>query len=49
MVGKTRANHHILGLLWGNQCFYAFDSHSKDVNEHISAAGTAVLLKLESL
>ena len=32
-------------LLWGNECFYVFDSHSKDGNGNISAAGTAFLLK----
>ena len=32
----------------GNQCFHAFDSHSKDESGNISAAGTAVLLKFKS-
>ena len=30
-------------------CFYVFDSHSKDENGNISAVGTTILLKLESL
>ena len=32
-----------------NQCFYVFNSHNKDGNDNISAAGTATLLKFESL
>ena len=31
------------------ECFYVFDSYRKDKNGNISAADTAVLLKLESL
>ena len=38
-------NDHILGILWGNQCFFLYDSHSKDEIGRISATGTAVLLK----
>ena len=41
-------NNYILGLLWGNQCFL-FDSHSKDKMGRMSATGTAVLLKFDSL
>ena len=29
-----------------NQCFFLFDSHSKDENGRMSATGTAVLLKI---
>ena len=38
-------NDHILGILWGNQCFFLYDSHSKDEIGRILATGTAVLLK----
>ena len=38
-------NDHILGILWGNQHFFLYDSHSKDEIGRISATGTAVLLK----
>ena len=38
-------NNYILGLLWGNQYFFLFDSHSKDEIGRVSATGTAVLLK----
>ena len=41
--------NYVLGMLCGSQCFYVFDSHSKDENGNVSAAGTAVLLKFESL
>ena len=36
-----------VGLLRKNQCFYVFDSHSKNGNGNISTAGIAV--KFESL
>ena len=39
-------SNYILGLLWGNQCFFLFDSHSKDEIGTVSAARTAVLLKI---
>ena len=43
-------NNYILGLLWGDQCFFLFDSHSKDEIGRIPATGTAaVLLKFDSL
>ena len=42
-------SNYILGLLWGNQCFVLFDSHSKDEIERMSVTGTAVLLKFDSL
>lgn len=41
-------NNCDLGLPWGSQCFYMFDSHSKHENSNISSAGTTVLLKSES-
>ena len=42
-------NNYILGLLWGNQCFFLFDSHSNDAKiQRMSATGTAVLLKVDS-
>ena len=40
-------NNYVLGLLWENQCLYVL--YSKDENGIISVAGTAVLLKFESL
>ena len=42
-------NSYILGLLWEKQCFFLFDSHSKDKTGRVSATGTAVLLKFDSL
>ena len=42
-------NNYILGLLWGNQCFFLFYSHSKDELGRVSATVTAVLLKFDSL
>ena len=42
-------NNYILGLLWGNQCFFLFDSHSKDEIRRMSVTGTRVLLKFDSL
>ena len=42
-------NNYILGLLWGNQYFFLFHSHSKDEVGRMSATGTAVLLKFDSL
>ena len=42
-------NNYILGLLWGNQCFFLFDSQSKDEIGRMSVTGTAVLLKFDSL
>ena len=42
-------NNYILGLLWGNQCFFLFDSHSKDEIGRMSVTGTVVLLKLDSM
>ena len=42
-------NNHILGLVWGNQCFFLFNSHNKDEIGRMSAIGTAVLLRFDSL
>ena len=42
-------NNYILGLLWGNQCFFLFDSHSKYEIGRMSVTGTAVLLIFVSL
>ena len=42
-------NNHILGLLWRNQCFFLFDYYGKDEIGRMSATGTAVLLKFDSL
>ena len=41
--------NYILGLLWGNRCVFPFDSHSKDEIGRMSGAGTAVLLRFDSL
>ena len=40
---------YVLGIIWGRQCFYLFDSHSKDRHGNICQNGTAVLLKFASL
>ena len=40
---------YVLGIIRGRQCFYLFDSHSKDGHGNISQNGTAVLLKFGSL
>ena len=42
-------NDYILGLLWRNQCFFLFDFHSKDEIGRMSATGTSVMLKFDSL
>ena len=42
-------NNYILGLIWGNDSIYLFDSHSKDENDNLSSSETAVLLKFDSL
>ena len=41
-------NNYVLGLLWGNQCFFVFDSYTNDKNDNISSAGTAALLKFNT-
>ena len=30
-------NNYILGLIWGNDSIYLFDSHSKDENDNVSS------------
>ena len=42
-------NNYILGLIWGNDSIYLFNSHSKDENRNLSSFGTAVLLKFDTL
>ena len=42
-------NNYTLAILWGRQCFFIFDSHSRDEEGKKSANGTAVLLKFHSL
>ena len=42
-------SNYILGLIWGNDCIYLFDSHSKDENGNLSSFGKAVLLKFDTL
>ena len=39
---------YVLGIIWGRNCFYLFDSHSKDGEGNISQNGTAVLLKFDT-
>ena len=43
------ANNYILGLIWGNDSIYLFDSHSEDENGNASGSATAVLLKCDAL
>ena len=40
-------NNYILGLLWGNQSFFLFDSHSKGEIGRISATAAAVLVTFD--
>ena len=42
-------SNYILGLIWGNDSVYLFDSHSKDENGNVSSSGTAVLFKFDTL
>ena len=42
-------NNYILGLIWGNDSIYLFDSHSQDQYGNISSSGTAVLQKFDTL
>ena len=41
-------NNYILGLIWGNDSIYLFDSHSKDENGNLSSTGTVVLSKFDT-
>ena len=40
---------YIFGLLWGKNCVYLFDSHSKDYDGDISQNGSAFLMKFKTL
>ena len=42
-------NGYALGIIWGKNCFFLFDSHSKNSNGNICQNGTSVLLKFEAL
>ena len=42
-------HNYIIGLIWGNNSIYLFDSDSKDQYDNISSSGTAVLLKFDTL
>ena len=35
------SNNYLLGLLWGKQCFFLFDSHGKNEIERMSATDAA--------
>ena len=38
-----------LGLIWGNDFIFLFDSHSKDDNDKVSSSGRGVPLKSDIL
>ena len=40
---------YIFGLIWGKECVYLFDSHSKDYEGNISQNGSVILMKFETL
>ena len=42
-------SNYILGLIWGNDAIYLFDSHSKYENGNLSSSGAAVLLIFDTL
>ena len=42
-------NGYALGIIWGKNCFFLFDSHSKNSNGNICQNDTSVLLKFETL
>ena len=42
-------NNYILGLIWGNDSIYLFNSHGKDENSNVSSSGTAALIKVDTL
>ena len=42
-------NGYGLGVIWERNCFFLFDSHSKNSNGNICQNGTSVLLKFEML
>ena len=33
---------YLLGIIWGRECFYVFDQHSKDEKGDIAVSGTAI-------
>ena len=41
-------NGYALGVIWGKNCFFLFDSHSKNSSGNICQNGTSVLLKSET-
>ena len=43
-----KGNNYILGLIWGDDSIYLFDSPSKDENGNLSSSGTAILLKFDT-
>ena len=43
------SNGYALGVIWGKNCFFLFDSHSKNSMGNICQNGTSVLLKFETL
>ena len=40
---------YIFGIIYGKDCVYLFDSHSKDYEGNISQNGSAILMKFETL
>ena len=42
-------NGYSLGVIWGKNCFFIFDLHSKNSSSNIFQNGTLVLLKFETL
>ena len=42
-------NNYILGLIWGTDSIYLFDSHCKDEYGNLPSSSTEVLLNFESL
>ena len=42
-------NGYALGVIWGKNCFFLFDLHSKNSRGNICQNGTSVLLKSETL
>ena len=40
---------YIFGLIWGKECVYLFDSHSKDYEGNISQNESAILMKFETM
>ena len=42
-------NGWALGIIWGKNCFFLLDSHSKNSNGNICQNSTSVLLKFETL